>query len=172
MSFFGECWRSITQVLWSNIFLDSFLTLIRDVAANIGYRCKLILVDAFKFLLVALVRELFMKALVALIRDIGELVGIDPLGIISDTILDTLWKIGLGLVSILRRLIRIVIAALILAVLCCLDVTVGSLRISMCIMNLCLDMIEVLLRRVLNVSPYVYSYLHVGFLSLLILLVS
>lgn len=113
-----------------------------------------------------------MKTPVALMRDIGELVGSDPLDIISDTILDTLWEIGLGLVSIFPRLIRIVMATLILAILCCLDVTVGSLRISMCIMNLCLDMIEILLRRVLNVSPHVYSFLHVGFLSLLILLVS
>lgn len=76
------------------------------------------------------------------------------------------------MVNMFHRLVRIIMDALILAILCSLDIIVASLRISMCIMDLCLDMIEVLLWHVLNVSPHICSYLHVVFLSLLTLLVS
>jgi hypothetical protein len=113
-----------------------------------------------------------MEAFTTLVQDVFELVATDPLDIISDTISDTIQELSLGLVSILRRLIRIVMAVPIVAVLCCMDAVVGSLRISMCIMGFCFDMIEVLLGRLLDVSPRVCPVLHVAFLSLLILLVS
>jgi hypothetical protein len=144
------------------IFLDHLLRIIRDIAADICIN-----VDRFSYM--PSNQFLFVKALAALVYDIGELVGSNPFHIIF--IWDTLWETSLGLVNMLHGLVQIIMNALILAILCCLDVIVASLRISMCIMDLCFDMIEVLLRRVLNVSPLICSFLHVAFLSLLILLV-
>lgn len=112
-----------------------------------------------------------MEALTTLFHDYLELVASDPLGIISDTVLDTIRELSISVVSILRRLIRIILSVLLVAGLCCMDVTVGSLRISMCLMDLCFDTIEVLLGRLLNMSPCLGLVLHVALLSLLILFV-
>lgn len=180
MAFFGECWRRLAYLLcpdgiqpsYLGLFIDLCLAMISDITTNILHNCRLILADAVRTLIVSLVRELFMKALISLLQDIGELVASDPLDIISTSILDTIWEIGLGVVSIFRRLIRTAMAVLLLAVLCSMDFAVGSLRISMCLMDLCFDVIEVPLERIWNVSPRVCPILHATFVSLLILLVS
>jgi hypothetical protein len=113
-----------------------------------------------------------MEALTTLVQDVLELVASDPLDFMSDNFLDTVRQLGTGVVSMVHRLIRMIMAVLIVAVLCCMDVTVGSLRISMCLTDLCLDTIEVLLGRLVNVGPRHSIVIHIAFLSLLILLVS
>jgi len=113
---------------------------------------------------------LFIEALGSLVYDILELVASDPLDTIADTILQTIGNLGMGL-DIIRHIIRILVAAVVLAVLCCMDVAVGSLRISMCLVDLCFDVIEVLLGRLVSVDSRVFPILHVAFLSFLIFLV-
>lgn len=113
-----------------------------------------------------------MEALRTLVLNAFEFVASDPLNFISDNVLDTIRLLITGVVSIFSRLIRIIMALLVVAGLCCMDVTRGSLRISMCLMDLCLDTIEVLLGHFLHVSPRFSVVLHVTVLSLLILFIS
>lgn len=136
--------------------------------------CRLVLKTVEHFI-VGVLRGLFIEALGSLVHDILELVASDPLDTIADNVLQTIGKIGLGLVSIIRHIIRILVAAVVLAVLCCMDVAVGSLRISMCLVDLCFDVIEiieVLLGRPVNVDSGVFPILHVVLLSFLVFLVS
>lgn len=133
--------------------------------------CRLVLKGTIEHFIVGVLRGLFIEALGSLVHDILELMAMDPLDITADTILQTLGNIGLGLVSIIRHVIRIIVAAVVLAVLCCMDVAVGSLRISMCLVDLCFDVIEVLLGRLMGVDSRVFPILHVAFLSFLVFLV-
>ena len=132
--------------------------------------CRLVLKGTIEHFIVGVLRGLFIEALGSLVYDILELVASDPLDTIADTILQTIGNLGMGL-DIIRHIIRILVAAVVLAVLCCMDVAVGSLRISMCLVDLCFDVIEVLLGRLVSVDSRVFPILHVAFLSFLIFLV-
>lgn len=133
---------------------------------------RLVLKGTIEHLIMGVLRGVFIEVLGFLVHDILELVARDPLDIIADTVLRTIGNIGLGLVSIVRRIIRIIVAAVVLAVPCCMDVVVGSLRISMCLVDLCFDVVEVLLGRLVSVDSRVFPVLHVAFLSFLIFLAS
>jgi hypothetical protein len=150
--------------------MDRSMVLLRKV--NIAYHCRLILFSSIDRFVAGFLREIFMEALTTLVQDVFELVANDPLDIISDSVFDTVRLLITGVVRISCRLIRIIMAVLLVAGLCCMDVTIGSLRLSMCLMDLCLDTIEVLIGRFVNTSPRLCLILHVMFLSLLILFLS
>lgn len=133
---------------------------------------RLVLKETIEHFILGVLRGLFIEALGSLVHDILELVASDPIDTIADTILQTIGNIGQGVVSIIRHIIRIFVAAVVLAVLCCIDVAVGSLRISMCLVDLCFDAIEVLLGRLVSVDSRIFPILHMAFLSFLIFLVS
>jgi hypothetical protein len=113
-----------------------------------------------------------MEALTSLVHDAFELVVSVPIHIISDSVFDTVRLLITGVVSISCRLIRIIMAVLVVAGLCCMDITIGSLRLSMCLADLCLDTIEVLIGHFVNMNPRLSLALHAAILSLLILFIS
>lgn len=176
MPFFGQCRRSLTQLFWSNSIRPSSPNLFRTCRlrsiGNLADECRLVLEETIEHFIVVLLRGLFIEALDTLVQEILELVASDLLDAISDTILDTIGNIGLAMVSIIRHLIRIVVATIIVTVPCCMDIAVGSLRISMCLVDICFDVIEVLLGRFRTLDSGVFPILHVGVLSLLVLFVT